>query len=114
LHPLIPAYAALVVAIGLEVAGTSLLPFTKQFSRLVPTLIAAACYAASLYGLTLALKALPVSVVYAMWSGLGIVLIGLVDRFYFKQHLDGWAMLGFAMILGGVLVLNVLSKSIHH
>lgn len=112
--PVITSYGALGIAIVFEVIGTSMLPFTQQFSRLAPTLFMAVCYAIAFYGLTIVIKTLPVSVVYAMWGGLGITLITAVDYFVFRQALDAWAIFGIGLIVSGVIVINVLSKTVPH
>ena len=107
-------WAALLGAIGFEVAGTTLLQKSEQFSRLWPTLGMIACYAGAFYFLGLALKVIPVGIAYAVWSGLGIVLIAGIGYVLFGQKLDFWAVLGLGLILGGVLVINTLSRSIPH
>lgn len=72
------------------------------------------CYGASFFLLSLALRTLPVGIAYAIWSGLGIVLITLVGFFWFKQALDAPAVLGLGLILAGVVIVNVFSKSLPH
>lgn len=112
--PAIPPFIALGIAILLEVIGTSALQASQQFSKTVPTLIMSAAYLAAFYFLSLALKAIPVGIAYAIWSGLGIVLISLVGLLLFKQKLDLPAILGLVMIIGGVVVINLFSKSASH
>jgi small multidrug resistance pump len=108
------AYAALGAAIAFEVAGTTLLQKSEQFTRVGPTLGMAACYAAAFFLMSLALKAMPLGVVYALWSGVGIVVTALVGTLLFKQHLDGPAMVGMAMIVGGVVVMQAFSATTGH
>ena len=107
-------WAALLGAIGLEVAGTTLLQKSQQFSRLWPTLGMAVCYLAAFYLLSLALKQMPVGIAYAIWSGLGVVAISLIGLVLFKQRLDLPAVVGLAMIVGGVVVINLFSRTVGH
>ncbi len=103
----------LLVAIAFEVVGTSALKATDGFTKLTPSLIVVAGYGAAFYFLSLTLKSMPVGVVYAIWSGVGIVLISLTGWIVFRQHLDSPALIGIALIIAGVAVIN-LSKSIPH
>jgi small multidrug resistance pump len=107
-------WAALLGAIGLEVAGTTLLQKSEQFSRLWPTLGMAVCYLAAFYLLSLALKQMPVGIAYAIWSGLGVVAISLIGLVLFKQRMDLPAVVGLAMIVGGVVVINLFSRAVSH
>ena len=107
-------YAVLVVAILFEVLGTSAMQAAQHFSRLGPTLMMIACYAIAFYFLSWSLRYVPVGIAYAIWSGLGIVLISLVGYFAFGQKLDLAAMIGLGLIIAGVIVLNVFSKSTFH
>lgn len=104
----------LILAIVFEVIGTSFLKQSDGFSRLWPTLGTIAGYVATFYFLGLALKVIPVGIAYAVWSGLGIVLIAGIGYVVFGQKLDLWAVVGLAMILGGVVVINTLSQSVPH
>lgn len=108
------AYAFLTASILMEVVGTTALQASHQFTRPLPTLITIVCYSAAFYSLSHVLKVMPVGVAYAMWSGLGIVLISTVSYFVFNQKLDGYAILGIGLIIAGVLVINILSKSVTH
>lgn len=108
------AYLALFVAIMLELAGTSLLQASQQFTRPVQTVAMAVCYIASFYVLSLALKVIPVSIAYATWSGLGIVLIAVIGYLVFGQSLDWPAVIGIAMIVAGVIVVNGFSSTVGH
>ncbi|CAN7650483.1 multidrug efflux SMR transporter [Agrobacterium genomosp. 3] len=111
---LFTTYIALGIAIALEVVGTSALQASQQFTRTVPTIVMAVSYLSAFYFLSLALRTIPVGIAYAIWSGLGIVLISIVGLVVFKQKLDLPAVLGLAMIVGGVVVVNVFSKAVTH
>src|ERR1700738_3186763 len=104
------AYVLLAVAIVAEVVATSALRASEGFSRLVPSVIVVIGYGISFYLLSLTLKSLPVGIVYAVWSGAGIVLITLVAALLFKHIPDLPAVLGMGLIVAGVIVLNVFSK----
>ena len=114
MSPTIIAYGYLAIAIICEVVGTTFLVKSEQFTRLVPTLIMGVLYAISFYLLTQAIKTIPLGIAYALWGGLWIVLTSLVGVFFFKQSLDTAAVVGIAMIVGGVVVMNVLSNSVVH
>jgi small multidrug resistance pump len=102
-------WAILSVAIAAEVAGTTLLHMSRQFTRPLPTVGCLLLYALAFYLLSHAMRTLPVGVVYAVWSGLGVVLITAVGWIAFRQVLDWPVLLGLAMILGGVLLVNLHS-----
>lgn len=104
----------LTIAIVAEVIATSALRASHGFSRLVPSAVVVAGYGVAFYCLSLTLKNLPVGIVYAVWSGVGIVLITLVAMVLFKQVPDWPAMLGLGLIVSGVLVLNLFSKMQAH
>lgn len=99
------------LAIVAEVIGTSFLKASDGFSRLVPSLIVIAGYGAAFFLLSLTLKSIPVGVAYAVWSGAGIALIAVIGWFAFDQRLDAPALFGMALIIAGVIVINVFSKS---
>jgi small multidrug resistance pump len=107
-------YAMLLVAIVLEVIGTTALQMSQQFSRLGPSIVLVLCYAASFYCLSMTLRVIPVGIAYAIWSALGIVLISAVGLVFFRQKLDLAAIVGLALIIAGVLVVNLFSKSVSH
>jgi len=92
--------------VALEVSGTMLLPVSQNFTRPLPTVSLIACYAASFYCLTFALNTLPIAVVYATWSGLGIFLITLFGYLFFEQALEWRAIAGLVMIVIGVVLVN--------
>lgn len=107
-------WVALLGAIAFEVMGTTLLQASQQFTRPWPTAGLAICYGLAFYLLTIALKQMPVGLAYAIWSGLGVVAISIIGLVLFKQKLDGPAVLGLALIVGGVVVINLFSKSVSH
>ena len=107
-------YFYLALAIAAEVAGTSLLKATEEFTKLVPTTFLVIFYLISFWLMTLALRELPLGVVYAVWSGLGIVLVAVVGAFMYKEIPDLASLIGMALIISGVVVMHVFSKSIHH
>lgn len=108
------AYLFLAIAIVTEVIATSCLKASDGFSRPVPSVVTVVGYATSFYFLSLTLRTLPTGIAYAIWSGVGIVLISLVGWFVFKQTLDAAALLGMALIAAGVVVINLYSKSAAH
>lgn len=107
-------YIPLGIAIALEVLGTSLLQQSQQFSRLWPTIGMAICYLLSFYLLSLALRSLPLGIAYAIWSALGIVLVATIGLLVFGQKLDLPAVIGLALIIAGVIVVNMFSKTAGH
>ena len=111
---MLTSYLALGVAIVLEVIGTSALQASQQFTRPVPTTITVVTYLSAFYFLSLALKMIPVGIAYAIWSGVGIVLIWGVGLILFKQKLDLPAILGLVLIIAGVLVINLFSQTVSH
>lgn len=111
---MLTCYLALGVAIVLEVIGTSALQVSQQFTRPVPTAITVVTYLGAFYFLSLALKLIPVGIAYAIWSGVGIVLISCAGLILFKQKLDLPAILGLALIIAGVLVINLFSQTVSH
>ena len=109
-----PAYLYLLIAIVAEVVGTSALKASEGFTRLGPTAVVVVGYGLAFWLLSLTLRTIPVGIAYATWSGLGIVLIAAVGWVAFGQKLDAWAMLGMALIVAGVLIMNLLSTSAAH
>ena len=107
-------YIYLLIAIVAEVIATSALKATAQFSRLLPSLIVVAGYMCSFYFLSLVLNAIPVGIAYAIWSGLGIVLVTVIAALVYRQMPDWPAMLGMALIIGGVVVINLFSRTVSH
>lgn len=104
----------LFIAIVAEVIATSALKTTAGFTRPLPSLVVVAGYGVAFYCLALTLRTLPVGIAYAVWSGIGIVLVSVVGWVLFGERLDGAALAGIGLILAGVLVINLLSKSVPH
>ena len=104
-------YFLLVVAILLEVAGTLLLPATQNFSRIFPTVIMVVCYLGSFFLLTFVIKVLPISIVYATWSGLGVFTVAILGYFLFGQSLSWQAICGLFLIVIGVALVNIFNSA---
>ena len=109
---MIKTYLFLFGAVFCEVAGTMLLPATQNFTRLVPTSILAVCYLSAFYLLTFVVNKLPIAIVYATWSGLGIFTIAILGYIFFKQTLTWQAILGLFLIIIGVILVNSFSKTV--
>ncbi|MBP7452322.1 MAG: QacE family quaternary ammonium compound efflux SMR transporter [Ottowia sp.] len=107
-------YLYLLAAIVAEVIATSALKASEGFTRLGPTAMVVVGYGVAFWLLSLTLRTIPVGVAYATWSGLGIVLIAIVGWLAFGQKLDAWAVLGMSLIVAGVLIMNLLSKTAAH
>ena len=101
-------------AILFETIGTTALQASQQFSRPGPSLIVVLAYGASFYLLAMVLKFIPVGIAYAVWSGLGICFIAAIGYLMFGQKLDLPAVIGLAMIIGGIVVINLFSQSATH
>ncbi len=112
--PCAMSYVHLAIAIASEVVATSFLAKSEGFTRPVPTLVMAIGYLIAFYFLSLTLRHMPTGIVYAIWSGAGIVLIAAIAWAFQGQKLDGAAIAGIAMILGGVLVINLFSSTAGH
>jgi len=108
------AWLILGLAIVAEVVGTSALKASDGFTRLGPSAVVVLAYAVAFYCLALVLRTLPVGVTYAVWSGLGIVLITLVAWLLYGQTIDLAGFIGMALIVSGVVVLNLFSKASAH
>ncbi len=104
----------LTIAILCEVIATSALKASEGFTRLTPSVLVVAGYAAAFYCLSLTLRTIPVGVVYAIWSGAGIALISIIGALFFKQSLDAPAVLGMVLIIAGVVVIQAFSKTAGH
>lgn len=107
-------YLYLSVAIAAEVIATSALKASHGFTRPLPTTVVVVGYGISFYLLSLVLKTVPVGVAYAIWSGVGIVLIALVGWLLLKQTLDAPALAGMALIVAGVAVIQLFSRATAH
>ena len=108
------SYVALIVAIVTEVVGTSSLKASDGFTRLGPSLLVVAGYSFAFFFRSIAVRIIPLGIVYALWSGLGSALIALVGWLVLKQPLDAPALLGIALIITGCVVLNIFSKACAH
>ena len=107
-------YLYLAIAIIAEVIATNALKASEEFTRLGPSIIVVLGYGVAFYFLSLVLKTIAVGVAYAIWSGVGIVLIAIVAAIMFKQVPDIPAIIGMALIVSGVVVINVFSKTVTH
>lgn len=107
-------YFYLTVAIIAEVVGTSALKASESFTKLGPSIVVVLGYVVAFYFLSLVLKTIPVGIAYAIWAGMGIVLIAIIGAIAFKQMLDLPAVIGMALIVSGVIVINVFSKTVSH
>lgn len=107
-------YLFLAAAIVFEVIGTNALKAAEGFTKLGPSLLTVISYAGAFYLLGLSLKGVSLGVAYAIWSGVGIVLASAVAFFIFKERLDLPSMLGMGLIILGVIVINLFSKTISH
>lgn len=104
----------LAIAIVSEVIATSALKAAEGFTRWVPSLLVVVGYASAFYFLSLTLRVLPLGVAYAIWSGVGVVLVALVGWVLYHQSLDVAALIGISLIIAGVIVLNLFSKTGTH
>ncbi len=104
------SFIYLILAIISETAATSLLNITDGFTKPLPTIASLILYVVSVYCLSNCIKTIPVGVAYAIWSALGIVLITLIGFVAFKQSPDWAAVVGFLLIIAGVIILNLFSK----
>lgn len=107
MHP----YLALALAVGAETIGTTALKQSDSFTRLWPSLVCIAGYGLSFYLLTIVMRTLPVGVVYAVWSALGIVLISVIGWIWLRQTLDAAALIGMGLIVAGVAVIHLFSNA---
>ena len=110
----VPPYAFLAIAIVAEVIATSALRASEGFSRWLPAVVVVLGYGVAFYCLSLTLRSIPVGIVYAIWSGAGIVLISLVAVVLYRQVPDLPAIIGLGLIISGVVVLNLFSKMQAH
>lgn len=107
-------YLLLILAVAAETVGTTALQASQQFTRPLPSVVVVLAYGAAFYLLSLTLASMPVGVVYAIWSGLGIVFIAVIGFAVFGQRLDWPAVAGMAMILGGIVTIHLFSGSARH
>ncbi|NVK19446.1 MAG: multidrug efflux SMR transporter [Methylocystaceae bacterium] len=108
------AYLYLAIAIVGEVVATSSLKASEEFTRLGPSLVVVIGYGLAFYFMTLAIRTLPIGITYAIWSGVGIVLVTIAGAFIYKQIPDLPALIGIGFIIIGVAVINLFSKTTPH
>ena len=108
------AYILLALAIVSEVTGSTFLVKSEGFKQLVPSILVVVFYVISFYLLSQVIKTIPLGVAYAIWGGVGIVLTALIGFLIFRQSLDLAALIGIALIIGGVIVMNIFSKTVGH
>lgn len=104
----------LAIAIISEVIATTSLQASEQFTKFIPSVIVILGYGIAFYCLSLTLKTIPIGIVYAIWSGVGLVLITLIGKIVYQQSLDFAGQIGIGLILVGVLVINLFSQSSVH
>lgn len=109
-----PPFLILIVAVLFETIGTTALQASQQFSKLGPSIVVVLSYAISFFLLSVTLKFMPVGVVYALWSGMGIVFIAIIGLLVFGQKLDFAAVAGLGMIVGGIVVIHLFSNAASH
>lgn len=114
LYEIVMVYAFLIIAIVAEVIATTAMARSDGFTRLVPSLVSLAGYGLAFYLLSLVTRTVPVGIVYAIWSGAGVVLVASVSWLLYGQKLDMPATIGIVLIVAGVLIINLLSKSVSH
>jgi small multidrug resistance pump len=108
------AYFYLAIAILAEVAATSALKASEEFTKIYPSLLVIVGYGVAFYFMTLVLRTIPIGITYAVWSGVGIVLVAVVGALLYKQIPDLSAMIGMGLIISGVVVIHVFSKTVSH
>lgn len=102
----------LMIAIVAEVIATTTLKSTEGFTRLWPSVVVVVCYEIAFIGMSLSMKSIPMGVVYAVWSGVGVSLVTLVAWLFMGQSLDAAGLAGLGLIIGGVVVINAFSKTV--
>ena len=107
-------YLYLAIAVAFETIGTSAMQASQQFTRLWPSVLVVVGYASSFYFMALTLRFMPVGIVYALWSGLGIILIALIGYAVFGQKLDLPAIAGLGLIIAGIVVIQLFSNATAH
>lgn len=104
----------LALAIAAEILATSALKLAHGFTKPLPSFVSILGYSLAFYLLSLSLRTIPVGIAYAIWAGVGIVVIALIGWRFFEQPLDGPALLGIGLIVAGVVVLNLFSRAAQH
>lgn len=108
------AWFVLSIAIIAEVIATLALKASDGFTRWLPSLVVVIGYAIAFYGMSISLKSIPVGIAYAVWAGVGIVLVSVFSWLFYQQTLSGIQWLGIVLIVSGVMVLNISSTSQIH
>ena len=114
MNSILLAYGLLAIAIIAEVTGSTFLVKSEGFTKFVPSILVVIFYVISFYLLSQVIKTIPLGIAYAIWGGVGIVLTAMIGFIVFKQHLDLAAILGIALIISGVLIINIFSTSSGH
>ena len=109
---MLKTYLVLIGAILCEVSGTMLLPVSQNFTKIIPTVILAFFYLLSFYLITFVVDKIPIAIVYATWSGLGVFTVAILGYVFFKQSLSWQAVLGLFFIVFGVFLVNTFNKQI--
>lgn len=107
-------WLALAIAIVAEVIATSALKASNEFTRLIPSIIVVLGYGTAFYCMAISMRVLPVGIMYAVWSGMGIVLVSIIGWLVYKQTLDWPSLLGMGLIIAGVIVIHLFSTSVGH
>jgi small multidrug resistance pump len=102
------------MAVVSEVAATTALKFSDGFTKIIPSLVVVGGYGLSFYLLSLSLKVIPIGTAYAIWSGIGIVLTVIVGAVIWREQMDWARGIGIALVLGGILIINLFSKTAAH
>lgn len=108
------AYLYLALAILAEMIATSALKASEEFTKLVPSIVVLAGYGLAFYFMTLVLRTIPIGITYAIWSGVGIVLIAIAGAIFYKEIPDLPAIIGMGLIIAGVVVIQLFSKTVAH
>lgn len=108
------AWLTLGFAIFMEVIATTALKQTQGFTKIIPTLVSLLGYGLSFFALSRVLEQVPLAIAYAIWSGVGISLVGIIAWVWMGQKLDTGALVGIALIVAGVIVINLFSSSVSH
>ena len=109
---MIKTYLFLIGAILCEVAGTMLLPISQNFTKIIPTAALSVFYLSAFYLLTFVVNKLPIAIVYATWSGLGIFTIAILSYIFFKQSLSWQTVIGLCLIVIGVILVNSFTSKV--
>ena len=108
------SYVYLAIAILAEVIATSSLKASQEFTKFFPSALVVSGYCAAFYFLMLSLRTIPVGIAYAIWSGVGVVIVAIISYFLYRQALDTAAVVGIALIIAGVVVIQTLSRTVAH